>query len=232
MECFICKKFLLGQYYIDVYERAICDVHLNNEVVECSSCAGFTSTDNPLPDGLYLFNLCGYKVIKPGDWCEHLKKNAINSLVSVGFSDLNIKDFTIEIVTAQKLAEFNKDMNNRGIVISSESRGVLTRRKFIHNIYMLTHLNSVEFEGSLAHLMLHAWQIQNNINMSPKMTEGLCNLGCYLIWIKMASSLAKIYLHNIHENPCPIYGDGFREMFEMYEEFGWAELIKAVRQIT
>jgi hypothetical protein len=148
-----------------------------------------------------------------------------------------LEDITIEIVTAQRLAEIRKspvNMGNKGITLSKTtiSTGLLSGKsqKFTHTIYILTHLTKVEFAGTLAHEMLHAWLVQNGVKMSPKMTEGLCNMGTYLMYNSLASSLTKVLLKSIQESPDPIYGDGFREVFALFEEWGWAELIKKVRE--
>ena len=233
MECFICKKPISGRYYSDAFERKMCDSHLNNEAVSCSSCSGFTTKEHLLNDGRYQCNTCFGMALKPGDNIDQIKKNVINSLNRVGFDDLKIEDITIEIVTAQKLSEITKrpiNTNNKGIVRSQTSMsGIFGGKSLKHTIFILTHLNKIEFAGSLAHEMLHAWQVQNNVSMSPKMTEGFCNLGAALIWKNQSFTLSKIYAKNLNESPDPIYGDGYREMDSLLQEMGWQELIAKVK---
>jgi hypothetical protein len=174
--------------------------------------------------------------VKPGDSVEPIRNAVIKALSKVGFDDLRIEDITsIEIVSAGKMAElYQSPTNHRGLTLSrtATSFGLLGGKSqtFQHTIYMLTHLTKIEFAGVLAHEMLHAWQTQNGINMSPKSMEGLCNLGSYLMYQTLASSLTKICLRNLHENPDPVYGDGFREMHGYLEELGWSDLIKSVRE--
>lgn len=236
MKCHICNKPLAGKYYFDSWDNKICESHINNDAVHCSSCTGFTKKDIVLPDGRVLCNVCMSIAIKPNDSIEAAKKSVINALTKVGFDDLRIEDISIEIVSAQRLAEIRKspvNLQNKGLTqsVTTTSFGFLSgkNQQFRHTIYMLTHLTKIEFAGTLAHEMLHAWQTQNGIKMSPKLTEGLCNMGAYLMYNTLASSLTKIYLKALHESPDPIYGDGFREVYAQFEELGWSELIRKVR---
>jgi len=234
-ECYICKKPISGRYYVDVFDHKMCEHHHNNDVVHCSSCTGFTTKENPLSDGRYLCSICMGLTLKPGDSIEPVTATVIKALNKAGFDDLRQEDITIKVVSAQKLAEIARfpsiNLNNKGITLSSVSlKGIFGgQKKFNHEIFMLEYLNKIEFAGALAHEMLHAWQLQNEISMSPKYTEGLCNMGAYLMWNTLGSSLTRIYLKNLHESPDPIYGDGFREIYTMYEAWGWKELIENVR---
>jgi len=170
--------------------------------------------------------------IKPGDNFEPIMKNVVNSLNRVGFDDLRIEDITVEISTAQKMSEITKmppNTNNKGFVRSQTAGGIFGGKSFNHSIFILTHLNKIEFAGALAHEMLHAWQVQNGISMSPPKTEGFCNLGAALIWNNQSFTLSKIYAKNLNESPDPIYGDGFREMYALQQELGWEELIAKVK---
>jgi hypothetical protein len=189
--------------------------------------------ENPLPDGRYLCKVCVGMAMKHGDDMEPIIKNVVHWLNTVGFSDLRIEDITVEIVTAQKMAELSKtfviNVMNKGFVLSNVSAGFLGGKTFKHSIYLLTHQNKVELAGALAHEMLHAWLVQNGVKMSPKLTEGFCNMGSWLLWNRLSSSLTEIYLKELRNNPDPIYGDGFREIFAMYEEWEWEGLIKMVK---
>ena len=234
MKCHICKKPISGRYYVDALEHKICEAHHNNDAVACSSCTGFTTKENPIPDGRYLCSICTNLALKPGDSIEPVKATVLKTLNKAGFDDLQFEDVTIEVVSAQKLAELYKSpvisIHNKGLAKSSVSMGLTGGKKFNHTIYILNWFNKIEFAGTLAHEMLHAWQVQNDVKMSPKLTEGFCNMGAYLMWNTLGSSLTKIYLKNLHESPDPVYGNGFREVYALYEKWGWKELIRNVRE--
>ena len=221
MICCICNKPLTGRYLIDVWDNEICEAHLDKDAVHCASCSAFSKREHSLTDGRILCKRCFGDAIKPGDSIEKVKTSVIHALYNVGFNDLRIQDVFLEIVSAQRLAEIRKEpinMNFKGFTISnittSRLYGILTTsRKFKHNIYFLTHLTNVEFAGTLAHELLHAWLTQNGVKMPQKQTEGFCNMGAYLMYSSMQGENAKMQLKSLHESPDPIYGDGFREMF-------------------
>jgi len=232
-ECHICKKPISGSYYTDALDRKMCASHLNNDAAQCSSCTGFTTKENPLPDGRYLCSICMGLALKPGDSFEQITNAVVKALNKIGFDDLRFEDIPIEMVSAQKLAEITNmpvNIHNKGFAKISASMGLLGGQKISSTIYLLSYQNKIELAGALAHEMLHVWQVYNGIHMSPKLTEGFCNMGAYLMWNTLPSSLTKIYLKILHESPDPIYGDGFREIYALYEELGWKELIKSVRE--
>ena len=241
MDCYICEKTITGKYYVDGWDHKICESHLNNEAVFCSSCKGFTKKEHILPDGRILCYACMSIAIKPNDSIELIKKSVINALNKVGFDDLRMEDISIETTSAQKMADIRQspvNLQNKGLTLSKTTSSISfgffngkgTSRKFKHTIYMLTHLTKIEFAGTLAHEMLHAWQVQNGIQMSPKMTERLCNMGTYLMYNTLSNSLTKRLLNGLHESTDPIYGDGFREVHAHFQEWGWSELIRNVRE--
>ena len=238
MNCHICSKSLVGAYLIDAWDNKMCESHFGKGVVHCSSCTAFTKREHVVSDGRVLCKRCYDATIKPGDSIEKIKTFVTKSLYNTGFSDLRIEDISLEIVSAQKLADLQKmpvNLDNKGFTLSnvttSSLYGVLTtKQKFDHTIYMLTHLTSVEFAGTLAHEMLHAWLTQYNVNMPQKKMEGFCNMGTYLIYSSIKGTFAKMQLKFLHESADPIYGDGFREMYEHFKRLGWNELIADVRR--
>ena len=236
MNCHICNEPLTGRFYQDVWDNKVCEAHINNDVVHCSSCTGFTRKEHCLPDGRCLCKSCFGIAVKAGTPIEKIVKYVVVNLNKVGFDDLRLEDMTIEIVPAQKIAEIlNSTVVNvlqKGITKSYIIEEVFSAPKFKHDIYMLTHLTNIEFAGSLAHEMLHTWQTQNNIVMSQKHIEGFCNMGAWLMWNNLPNPLTKVYLKTLFKNTNPIYGDGFREMYAHYERLGWKVLIDKVRKKT
>ena len=237
MKCLVCAKRMVGKYYVDTWGHAICEVHLNNDIVHCHSCNSFTTKEIALPDGRILCVVCNNHVVKNGDTIDFLVSNVVNALSKVGFDDLRQGDITIEIVTPERMAQLRQgatNLQNKGLVQSKvmQTYSVFSgkKHKFKHVIYILTHLTKNEFSGVLAHEMLHAWQVQNEIHMPAKDTEGLCNLGSYLMYIALAGSINKMHIKQLESNPDSIYGDGFCEMFARLEDFGWSELIKRIRE--
>lgn len=233
MLCHICNKPLSGRYYVDAWDRKACASHIDsNEIVQCSSCRGFTDTTNTLSDGRVLCPICTSLSIKAGDKIDPIIASVFRHLCKVGFSDLRMEDVTIRVVSAAFMAKTKGsqiDTNNKGLTLSKigAQRGFFSsaKRTMQHTIYMLESQTKVEFAGTLAHELLHAWQVQNNISPPAKMCEGFCNLAAYYVLLQTPSSLAQVLIENMKKSPDPIYGDGFREVFDMYEEMEWDGVI-------
>ena len=234
MNCHICNEPLTVRFYQDAWDNKICESHLNKDAVHCSSCTGFTRKEHCLPDGRCLCKSCFGIAVKAGDPIDRIVRYVVANLNKAGFDDLRFDDMTIEIVPARKIADILNstvvDVLQKGITSSQIIEETFSKPKFKHNIYMLTHLTHIEFAGSLAHEVLHAWQTQNSIVMSQKHIEGLCNMGAWLIWSNLQNPLTKIYLKTLFNNSNPIYGDGFREMYAQYERLGWKVMINNVRK--
>ncbi|MFR9545720.1 MAG: hypothetical protein SNJ29_09110 [Rikenellaceae bacterium] len=239
MKCHICNNPISGNYYIDSWDHKVCATHIDSgEVAACSSCTGFTDKTNSLPDGRVLCQVCMNNAITKSDNITPLFEFTIKNLRRVGFDDLNVEDVSVEVVTAEFMANLRGGVvntRNKGLAQSrvSNSFGLFgSSRKMQHTIYMLSHQPKAEFVGTLAHELLHAWQVQNEIAPPPPLCEGLCNLASYHVLSVMPSSLSKVLINNMKISPDPIYGDGFRTVLEMYEDVEWSGVIDFYRQKT
>ena len=79
-------------------------------------------------------------------------------------------------------------------------------------IKILYGLNIIEFEGVLAHEIIHAWVYKNNLKFDDMTLEGLWNLGSAIIYRQNGSYLSSLLLSSIENNSDPIYGDGYNKM--------------------
>ena len=235
MICEICKKNLVGKYYIDPWGRNVCEKHIESgDVVLCNSCYRYVHRDFCLDDGRVLCKVCFENCVLKTTNLDNLKEVVLNQLSNVGFNNLRIADISsIEVVSAIKIAQLKKvaiNTQNKGLALSkiSQTLGGLvfsSNKKYSHNIYILSHLTKAECMGVMAHEMLHAWQAQNEVKLSPMLTEGLCNMGAYLIYTVYPNSVSEILLKGLHESTDPVYGDGFRYVYAVYKKNGWKALI-------
>ena len=99
----------------------------------------------------------------------------------------------------------------------------------IYTISILFGLPQIEFEAVLAHELLHVWLDQNKIRLSPKNTEGFCNLGRYLIYQNNQSYFSKIHLKAMDNSKNSTYGIEYRKMKDKLEKNGWKILISDLR---
>ena len=203
----------------------------------CTSCGVFT-TNSPLHDGRCLCNNCKSSVISTRSEISASLTYVKNLLVSVGFDfgTCNVDNIPIEIASARRMAEIQNtsiSTNNKGVTHTEiQMRGTSKSDMKIvghtHKVYMLSDQPRLEFLGTLAHELLHVWQNEHDIKLSPMKCEGLCNMGSYLIYSIENTPIAQHYIKNLKESPDPIYGNGFRYVFAQYEMSGWREIISRV----
>ena len=242
MKCHFCHKEINGKYYIDQWEHNVCASHMDKkEVTMCTSCGVFT-TNSPLHDGRCLCNNCKSSVISTRSEISASLTYVKNLLVSVGFDfgTCNVDNIPIEIASARRMAEIQNtsiSTNNKGVTHTEiQMRGTSKSDMKIvghtHKVYMLSDQPRLEFLGTLAHELLHVWQNEHDIKLSPMKCEGLCNMGSYLIYSIENTPIAQHYIKNLKESPDPIYGNGFRYVFAQYEMSGWRGIIQNVNQNT
>ena len=52
------------------------------------------------------------------------------------------------------------------------------------------------------------------------MTEGLCNLGAYLVLQRIDQEMARMLMKQLETDRDPIYGDGLRKVLALYKQLG------------
>ena len=242
MKCYICHKDINGKYYIDQWGHNICASHMDKkEVTMCTSCGAFT-TEHPIADGRCMCMDCKSTVINTHCEVAECLSYVKNQLVSVGFDfgTCNVSNIPVEIVSAKKIAEIRKapiSISNKGVTFTeTQMRGTSRDNMKVvghtHKIYMLSDQPRLEFLGTLAHELLHVWQNEHDIKLSPMKCEGLCNIDSYVIYSIENTPIAQHYIKNLKESLDPIYGDGFRYVFAQYEMSGWRGIIQSVNQNT
>mgnify|MGYP003289481277 CR=1 FL=1 len=240
MKCLVCNSAINGQYYQDYWGNKVCRSHIdNNEVTFCASCGSFVPVCDSTGDGRSLCKSCMASVISNAEQVNKLKRYVLRQLMDIGvlFNDKFLDSVDIDIVSPQKMAEIRKqpiNFQNKGLT-QTQSRNTIGGRLFgckdkhEHHIYMLSYLPKIEFAATLAHEVLHIWQIENGIQLPPLKCEGLCNIGSYLIYENMSAQKAPYYRKSLMESPDPIYGDGFRLVYSIYEQCGAEELFEIAK---
>ena len=190
-------------------------------------------------DGRSLCESCMASVIYSAEQIEKLKKYVMRRFMDIEekFNDKFLDSVKIDIVSPQRMAEIRKqpvDIHNKGLT-QTHSRNTLggklfgVKDKFKHHIYILSYLPKIEFAATLAHEILHIWQIENGIQLPSLKCEGLCNMGSYIIYENMSVQKASYYKKSLMESPDPIYGDGFRLIYSIYEQCGFEKLFEMAK---
>ena len=240
MKCLVCNSTITGQYYQDYWGNKVCHSHIDNhEVTFCASCGSFVRVGDNTGDGRSLCESCMASVIYNTEQIEKLKKYVLRRFmdIEVKFNDKFLDSVKIDIVSPQRMAEIRKqpvDIQNKGLT-QTYSRNTLggklfgVKDKFKHHIYILSYLPRIEFAATLAHEILHIWQIENGIQLPSLKCEGLCNMGSYIIYENMSVQKASYYKKSLMESPDPIYGDGFRLIYSIYEQCGLEKLFEMAK---
>ena len=99
------------------------------------------------------------------------------------------------------------------------------KKQPLHTIFMLFGLPKIEFEGALAHELMHVWLFERQVRLSLREIEGFCNLGNYLVFSRKPSPMASYLLKNLQTDDDPIYGGGYRLMRKHLDAHGWENLL-------
>jgi len=226
-KCVVCDEYIIaGQYTIDSRGQV---AHIHHKLEFCTTCGGIIGKNEiRVSENRVICELCNKTVVKTEaqvKWVEQ-KVRSIYKNVAIGEISQKVK---IKIVTPQELMKlFNQNTVNisqKGLTISQETaKGI-----FDHNIYVLDYLPKVFFAGVLAHEMLHVWQNEKYLTPSPKVTEGFCNLGSYIVYKDIDNALANILIKQLEADPDPVYGEGFRTIKNTFEKKGLQYVINKIK---
>lgn len=214
-------------------DNIICSYIHEEDVVKCFNCGESVRNDTLLKDGRVLCNLCFPSSIKVGDNVDDILLEVINVMQEFGF-DVSKYKIKIEIMNAADIAKHTKvpfTPNHLGLAYTQTKRMIVPFRVIPrtrkHTIYMLDYQPRVRFAATLAHELMHVWQRENGVRPEPKYSEGLSNLAEYLYLSRLNDILANKLLQVLMENDDPIYGDGFREVYDASRIYGFDKLISA-----
>ena len=220
MRCTICNTILFGTYLVDGWKQPICATH---KVEYCASCGRFVKpTDIHLADGRCVCSYCQPGIVHTPQHIQWVEQQVRTMLAKHGFVGLPT-NIPIQIVTPQEMAKENRtgiiNLNQAGLTRYSGVSGVSSIRKE-YKIFVLNYLQKIKFAAVLAHELLHAWQYEKGISLSAPMTEGLCNLGAYLVLEEINQEMSRVLIKSLEDDHDLIYGDGFRKVLALYKQLG------------
>jgi hypothetical protein len=239
-KCEVCGKALIGEYLVDVHGLKYHKIH--KEVLPtCSNCNRIISerTTNggvKLEDERSLCNNCFNKRIKSNNSYTELLKKVVYNLSSIGLK-IRKDNISIQPVNKIKLAQVsNNTVNNytKGFCQTSykykEKSGKKEKFDERHTIYVLDRLPEKSTESIIAHELMHVWMHQNDIrNLPSKTTEGACNFISYLYFKGRIDYESEEIILLLENDTDPIYGDGFREIKNRFENKSVNDLLKFLK---
>lgn len=220
MRCAICDRILIGTYLMDLWGQKICPTH---NVQYCASCGRFAKpSDIHLTDGRHICTHCQPGIVHTTQHIQWVEQQVRDMMLKIGFNNLPT-NIPIQLVTPQEIARINGsgiiNLNQAGLThYKGTSNGFSVRKQY--TIYILNHLQKIKFAAVFAHELLHAWQYEKNISLSAPMTEGLCNLGAYLVLQRIDQEMARMLMKQLETDRDPVYGDGLRKVLALYKQLG------------
>ncbi len=213
----------------DAWENS---AHLEHGISFCGTCdrilSRYTSAGAyQYSDGRFVCGLCKKIAVTDGVSANRSRRKILELLESVGFKNIP-KNVNIVLTHAQGLSAHSNQKNTAGLTLTQVHFHNYKRVGTTHQIGILSGLPKPEFEATLAHELLHVWQQENGIKLSPLYCEGLCELGSFLIYSKDSSELSRHLLEKLMKNKDAVYGNGFRLFHKKLEKLGWKKLIQEV----
>lgn len=218
MKCMICDTEIRGRYLIDAWKQSVCDWH---KIEYCSSCGRFVKlSDLHLPDGRCLCSFCHPSIVHLSQHIEWVEKRVRSILSSCGITDIP-QNTPIRLVSPIEMAKLSgsKQINlfQPGLTRTSKMVGLFVSR-CNHTIYIFNYLPKIQFAGVLAHELLHVWQNEKGILLPSSYAEGFCNVGSYVVYDAINTDISHYFIKRLAEDPNPIYGDGFRQVVDIYKK--------------
>ncbi|MCE9625644.1 MAG: protein DA1 [Deltaproteobacteria bacterium] len=227
--CCLCDHPLSGGIVLDSWgQRA----HSGHTIRFCGSCDRILSKKTSAgayrySDGRYVCGFCKKLAVTDGVTANRSRRRVQELLEGKGFSGIP-KNIEVALSHAQSLSAHSRQSNTAGLTLSHYHFNDYKRVGISHQIGILFGLPKVEFEAVLAHELLHVWQHENGVKFSPVYSEGLCELGGYLVYSEDSSELSRHFLDKMFKSKDPIYGNGFRIMQKKLERSGWPALIAEI----
>lgn len=228
-KCFYCNNLIEGEYYVDWKGNAIC--HKHNEILLCDSCGCFIKSTNceEVESGRYICNDCLQNEVTRDNF-GWIKKQVMLRLYNVGFQDIQCDWVNFRIISQKQMKE------DAGEAATGYHTGI---NIIDETICVLSHINKISIAETLAHELLHAWQMQNNLteyneygvdDNSKKVCEGFAQMGSWLILDTIDHPYAKWRKDMMFKSEDEVYGIPFQKIYDRYKVIGWLGIIREARQ--
>lgn len=203
--CIHCGKPISYKYYRDWNDNKVCLEHY--EYINCCCCCfGFVDRDGrQVEHDRYVCSNCLRQEVSPDNMQSHIDF-VYKLLYDKGFNDIQRDHIKIEIISKGQMQKLYSEVDAVGLHTGySQVWNQNGRTGFKQNVYVLSHLHYIIFEGILAHELIHGWQLQQNIADSngydddinrKTRSEGFAQLGTYIVMKKRYEEAKYLYEHS------------------------------------
>lgn len=233
-KCNVCSLPIEDKLLKDPWGNQSHIKHGKTEVRTCSSCSRIISqpTSNggyEYRDGRSICAICKKTSIETAKQIQPSTEKIVDLFRKVGISGIPTKKIPVYLVDKKKLKKLTNtrhSSNTKGFTKSISKYINGNQIEMNHSVFILSGLPKTEFEGVLAHELLHVWLKESEIELSSSNTEGFCNLGSMLVYENSKSKFAQILLENMENDPDRKYGRGYRKMKKKLNKWGWKKLLR------
>lgn len=225
VRCYVCGGDIEGTYRRD-YWGASCVRH--NAQPRCASCTKVIAAEGGvrLGDGRTYCATCHRTAVIDRNQARSHQHVAIRFMDRLGFS------ITVDIpLELKNIGKGGLDPDCVGVTrtkVFIDARGRETGRQ-VSSIAVLAHLPATHMEAVLVHEYYHTWEHLSGVSSSRQISEGMAELCAWRFLAERPNeALAAILKQRIAEREDHVYGNGFRRMRQVMQNYGWAELIQRV----
>ena len=223
IKCHVCGNSIEGKYRIDRYKNCVCSNHLNTPT--CFCCGRFCNDSaKSVSPNLKVCITCQKKRIE-SDSAARMLPFVYKVYGNLGFRLPGYKIKLISVSEMQALCNSDGD---------SFPLGLAQKKGEEYTINVIHDLSRIKFVDVIAHEILHTWQWERFIDPPDIICEGFCNFGSYLVlkelMIQHPTEETDMALWALMKNPDEVYGDGFREIRDIYDIRGFKAVIEFVKQ--
>ncbi|MCX6170826.1 MAG: LIM domain-containing protein [Ignavibacteriales bacterium] len=238
-KCSICNAPLKGVFNIDIYGNKYHKEH-SAELNKCECCGrlicqALTGGGIKYPDGRNICNLCRRDAVFDQYQFKELLSIVSSRLVSFGII-VDMKRISILGVDKKFLTNKFKGAGELGQgYCDSQTRTQYENDKLVSNstshiIYVLNGVSKISVEATIAHELMHAWMLENTNGDHPdNIREGSSNYVSYLFLNSINDPAKNDQMKIIEKNSDPVYGGGFRYIFEKFDGKPVAEFLKYLK---
>ena len=235
-------------YYEDWTHNVVCTEH-KSHIHFCACCNRFIKTGKPIGNDRFLCEDCFDYQVNANNMQQHID-HVYDLLSEIGFTDSQKDHIDISLMTYEEMKNecSSEDEMFLGLHTGySDIQDQRGRSGFHQAIRILEHLHYIVFEATLAHELLHAWQLQQNIqdfnqyhntnaSQYKERSEGFAQLGVAIIYKHFhkigSSQIKELCVHmqklNLDQND-DAYGKMYKKIYARVLAHDWESVIKEAR---
>lgn len=226
VKCAVCLQPILAESQIDEYGNVFHQKHIY-EYKKCENCGRLiceriTGGGKKYSDGRDICYLCSAQAVYENQIIRVLFSEVKDKLRSLGIIvPENISIEGVDRIELKRRYDGDVSPEMKGFCGSTEEIRMTGNKKekpvYRHNIYILNGVPAGYLSATIAHELLHAWIFENaGKDLPPQIAEGSCNFASYLYLKDKNDNTARIIIKRLHNSDDPVYGDGFRTVFQRF----------------